>query len=150
MAQTLVPAELHQRWELALATSVVRRERAAELMAESAQNQTWSERVRCRSMALRECPPDRSTRGLVGFRIEGLVDDEPCVATFADDVLTCPAELRRRAEIVVALRETFPVGDGRAVPATLDGALGAVCATVMRAFSQIISLDLRTGEGGAR
>jgi len=150
MAQTLVPADLHQRWEHALATSVIRRERAAELLAESALAQTWAERVRYRSLALRERPAATAApQTLVAFRVEGLVDDEPCVAAYANDVLSCSDEVRHRAEVVVAMGETFSAGGGRTVVATLDGAVGAVLVTVMRAFSQILALDLRTGEGGA-
>ena len=80
-----------------------------------------------------------------GFVVTGEVDGRPAVARWSPSGgLICPAAVRDRAELVVALGETFGAGiDGREpVVAALDGDATAALLTVMRAFSRLTSLDV--------
>src|SRR5262245_41505115 len=146
VAQALVPADLHRRWEAARARSARSQERAAELVAAATLNRTRAEKVRLRSMALRGAD-DAPARSLVGFRIDGTVEDQPCVATFVDGTLSCSPSLLHRADIGVAMCETFWDGCGRWVTASLDGPVVAVLVTLMRACSRISSIEMCTSRG---
>jgi len=77
------------------------------------------------------------------FLVCGLLDDDAVEARWVPGHgLMCPPSLIARAEVVMALGETFSQGDdGWTVAATLDTPLGAML-TLMRAMSQVTSLDM--------
>lgn len=85
-------------------------------------------------------------RSVHAFRIEGLVDGVPAHARWSERGLECSPALLPRIEIVVAMGETFDPGGGRpVVQASLDGPLKAVLPTVIRAFSNVTSVELAIG-----
>jgi hypothetical protein len=69
------------------------------------------------------------------FRVEGTIGDHLVMARYeAGGLLDCDPLLRTHAELVVALGESFPLGDADdPLPATLDGPPVAVLLTLMRA-----------------
>ena len=80
-----------------------------------------------------------------GFRVDGLVDGQPVTAVLVDGRLDCPIELRTRAEIVVALGETFG-GDGLpCVRASLTDDPTAMLLTVLRAMSLVRHIAIDSG-----
>ncbi|HEX8803609.1 MAG TPA: hypothetical protein VF743_05435 [Acidimicrobiales bacterium] len=84
------------------------------------------------------------------FTVEGLVDGEVVRARWTvAGGLAAPDELVRRAEIVVALGETFSVEEGGdEVLAELDGHSMAALLTVVRAFTAVRSIRMATRAGG--
>lgn len=87
-------------------------------------------------------------RAVRAFRIEGVVDGESAHARWSAGELECSPALLQRIEIVVAMGETFDPGGGRPiVAASLDGPLKAVLPTVIRAFSNVTSIELAVGQG---
>ena len=77
------------------------------------------------------------------FVIRGIVDGRPSVARWSRGRLLADPELMRRAEVVVAMGETFTGYEGLPdVVASLDGAQPAVLLTVMRAFSRVTSVEV--------
>jgi hypothetical protein len=79
-----------------------------------------------------------------GFAIAGIVDGEPAVARWVEPLgLVCSTPWRRRAEIVVALGDTFFAGHGEPlIHATLDGDPMAVALTLVRAADRVTSIAL--------
>jgi hypothetical protein len=78
-----------------------------------------------------------------GFVLHGVVDGRPCVAKWSGDQLEADAELLRRAEVVIALGETFTCDDlPRQIPASLDDGLPMML-TLVRAFSRVTSVELQ-------
>jgi len=77
------------------------------------------------------------------FLVCGRLDDDEVEARWVPGHgLMCPPALLARAEVVVALGETFSPGDGGgSVTATLDTPLSAML-TIMRAMSSVTSLDM--------
>jgi len=77
------------------------------------------------------------------FLVCGLIDDDAVEARWVPGHgLMCPPSLIARAEVVMALGETFSQGEeGWTVAATLDTPLAAML-TLMRAMSQVTSLDM--------
>jgi hypothetical protein len=153
--------ELHDRLEEATAASAAARRRAARAVAVAVEVYARSERVRSDVIEVRSRRRGQRARSLLdgdarseshwveGFRIEGVVDDVPAHAVWSDGGLECSPALRQRAEIVVALGETFDPGRGRpALDASLDGPLTAVLPTVMRAFSRVTSVELAVRQTG--
>jgi hypothetical protein len=77
------------------------------------------------------------------FRIRGHVDDVPMVAVWTtEDGLVCPPALHQRAQVIVAMEDTFE--PGHATPrrtAALDGPdASVILLTVVRAFSAVTSV----------
>jgi hypothetical protein len=153
--------ELHDRLEEATAASAAARRRAARAVAQAVEVHARSERVRSDVIRVRSRRRGQSSGPLLagdargenhwveGFRIEGIVDDVPAHAVWSAGGLECTAALRQRAEIVVALGETFDPGRGRPqLDASLDGPLTAVLPTVMRAFSRVTSVELAVRQSG--
>ena len=134
----------------ALATSRAVTSKAAQLSAASQHSRRQAERLRLAGAARRQRPrPDRRPRGLAGFRIEGDVDGVRSVATFRGGRLTCSAELAARAQVVVAMGETFDCdGEGDPIEASLDGSSTALMLTLMRAFSSIDAVQISSGGRG--
>lgn len=90
-----------------------------------------------------------------GFVIQGFVDGRPVTARWSNGVLTADDELRRRAEVIVAMDDDFDLEEppGHRLGACLDGGITAALLTVLRAFSTVttIDVDLRPRfERGAR
>lgn len=77
------------------------------------------------------------------FLVSGLLDDDAVEARWVPGHgLMCAPSLIARAEVVMALGETFTQGDdGWTVAATLDTPLAAML-TLMRAMSHVTSLDM--------
>ena len=86
-----------------------------------------------------------------GFVVRGVVDGRPCVARCSGGELEADPELLRRADVVVAMGERFTTGDGVEVQASTDAGSIPLMLTLMRAFSQVTSveLELPVGAGGA-
>ena len=79
------------------------------------------------------------------FRIAGTVDDRPVVARWVrGHGLLCPDVLRRRAEVVVAMGDTFGDGDGPRVTASLAEPTAAML-TVLRALSRVTAIEIEGG-----
>jgi hypothetical protein len=81
------------------------------------------------------------------FVVRGFVDGLPSTARWHDGALDADPELIRRAQIVVALGETFCRDDepGNVVHADLKGGV-ATALTIMRAFSRVTSVELARRE----
>jgi hypothetical protein len=77
------------------------------------------------------------------FAIVGVLDGERVQARWwRARGLSCPEALRRRAQIVVALGDTFDPGDGRPpLVAALDGDPFTVALTLLRSLDQVVSVD---------
>jgi hypothetical protein len=85
---------------------------------------------------------------VLSFVVNGFVDGYPAHARYQEGRLWCSAELAERAEVVVAMGETFDPGDGRPeVLASLATTATAALLTVMRSFSQVSSVELGLGPG---
>ncbi|HEY7070420.1 MAG TPA: hypothetical protein VH479_09915 [Acidimicrobiales bacterium] len=83
---------------------------------------------------------------LLSFLVNGFIDGEPAHARYMDGQLFWSAEVATRAEVVVAMGETFDPGDGGPeVLASLASTPTAALLTVMRAFSQVSSVELGLG-----
>ncbi|HKE74670.1 MAG TPA: hypothetical protein VKB57_13705 [Acidimicrobiales bacterium] len=150
MARILMPDELHERWSRARARSVACTERAVRLTQDACAARTWAVQVRLDSIELRErSAPVRDEVMIVSFVVQGLVEEARVEASYELGRLECPPELRERAEVLVAMGETFGRPGGRATVATLDGPVSAVLLTVMRAFSRIYVLEVGTRQAGA-
>jgi hypothetical protein len=87
----------------------------------------------------------RREAGISGFVLRGLVDGTEAEACFEHGDLHCPDEVLRRAEVLVAMGETFGDPDTGTMAASLEGPVGAVLLTVMRAFSRVLVLEVATG-----
>ena len=90
-----------------------------------------------------ETTAEISTGVIQAFRIRGHVDDVPMVAVWTrQDGLVCSPALRQRAQVIVAMEDTFE--PGHATPrrtAALDGPdASVILLTVARAFSEITSV----------
>lgn len=81
-----------------------------------------------------------------GYVVTGTVDGAPVRATLERGELDLPAELRRRAQLVVDLGDTFDAGNGTLLEASLDGDPLIALLTAMRAFDRILSIEVQTGE----
>jgi len=84
---------------------------------------------------------------IIGFALESLVDGEAFSARWvAGGALECDRPLRDRAQIVVAMGETFETSSGgRKVCAKLDGTPVAALLTLMRASSRVLSFQFEYG-----
>lgn len=118
-----------------------------DLVARSIVIRTDSERLREASRATRETvrrARRRRTSGKPWFTVRGILDDRLTTAHWAPGFLDCEPELARRAEVVVALGETFSSLEvpGEIVPASLEQPPIAVLLTIMRALSTVTAVDL--------
>lgn len=159
MVLTATRRELHERLGHAVAVSTAAGQRAANAMAVAANVNAEARRVRLRAIDTRAGLCVRPTRAEIAlgsasdhravraFRIEGVVDGVPAHACWSAGELECSPALLQRIEIVVAMGETFDPGGGRPiVQASLDGPLEAVLPTVIRAFSNVTSIELAVGQ----
>ena len=116
--------------------------RAALLIDLSSRTRTEARSTRLRVLD-RRARHETST----SFRVVGMVEDHPMVARWVSGHgLVCPDLLRRRAEIVVAMGETFgdDDGDGPRVAASLAGPTAALL-TVLRALSRVTLIEVAAG-----
>ena len=110
---------------------------SAELLVRTSHLRDEARRTRLRVVERRA--PHRVP---AGFRIAGTVEDVPMVARWIEGHgLLCPEPLRRRAEVVVAMGETFGDEDGPRVTASLTERTAAML-TVLRALSRITSIEI--------
>lgn len=93
------------------------------------------------AQARRDFRPRRRSLGIEGFRLEGLVEDQPVTALWSGGKLECDPGLLDRAMLVVALGETFGGGDLRPVTASLTDGPTAAFLTLMRAMSVVHRLE---------
>ncbi len=143
MAQNPVREELYQRWRKARATSLACTADARRLTQAATATCGRARRLQVDAIEGRESVMlARWNAGIAGFRIEGVVDGTEAEASFERGRLRCPEEVLRRAEVVVALGDTFDDPDIGSVAATLDGPVGAVLLTVVRAFSRVHVLEV--------
>lgn len=143
MAQTPARDELYERCWQARATSLACRVRAGRLKQEATAAcwravQLLVDTMECRGSAAHA----RCEVGISTFLVGGLVDGAEAEATFENGRLRCPDVVLHRAQMVVAMGETFSDPDSGTVAATLDGPPGAVLLTVMRAFSRVLVLEV--------
>lgn len=151
MAQSLVPDELYQRLSRARAISRACTEHAIRLVQDAVASRDWALQVRLDAIELRERDvPPRGEATIASFLIRGLVDDQPVEARFEHGELSCTDEVRRRAEVMVAMGETLGGHGTRTVMATLDGPVGDVLVTMMRAFTRVFAFEVGTGRTSAR
>jgi hypothetical protein len=106
----------------------------------------------CLEASLSSCGPATKSRTLglwlTPYPLGLLVDGFPAHARYLDGRLWCSAEVAQRAEVVVAMGETFDPGDGDArIRASLAGTPTAALLTVIRAFSKVSSVELGLGPG---
>jgi hypothetical protein len=78
------------------------------------------------------------------FVIRGFVTDHPAVARWANGRLQAPAELRRRAERLIASGITFGADGLATIPAALDQGGTSALLTMMRCFDLITTVDVRS------
>ena len=86
----------------------------------------------------------------VAFEVAGIVDGVASVARWGPrSGLVCSPELRGRAEVVVAMGETFG-GDGAApLVASLDDGPTAALLTILRSFTRVTSINMGSRAFGA-
>ena len=137
--------ELRARRLAANTTSHEASARSSQLCAAARRCIVQAARTRTTAQALRGQRSRHRRPSFEAFRVEGLVDEVPVTAVFADGRLDCSAELLARAEIVVDLGETFGGDDLPSVEASLTDGPTAALLTVMRAMSVVHSLDIVPG-----
>ena len=151
MARSLVADVLHQRLERAHAVSQACTEHAIRLAQDANASREWALKVRLDAIELREREvPAPGDATIASFRVRGLVDGLPAEAHFEDGRLDCPEDVLHRAEVMVALAESLGGQPSRMVKATLDGPVGDVLVTVMRAFSRVYAFEVGTRRHPAR
>ena len=149
MAKVPSRDELYRRLRRARDASHAFGADSRRLMQESAAACWRALQLQVDSIELRETAVLTRTEVQISrFLVGGLVDGAEAEATFENGLLTCPDEVLRRAEMVVAMGETFSDPDAETVEATLDGPAGAVLLTVMRAFSRVLVLEVGTEPDG--
>ncbi len=132
----------HERVDLAI-------QAARRLIGESQAlgRETVVLRDRARVFRLRR-EAERGRAGLItpalgGFTAYGYVEHEPVAAVFGRGELRASESLRERAQVLVAMGETFGSDDERgAVRATLIWPPDAVLLTVLRAMSRVATVEL--------
>ena len=150
--------ETRRRWDDAMALSRRLCECSSLLVVSSKEARASAERTRVVSVSRRAERDDAAAGGVVeaelggvvepggdvqSFVVTGFVDDLPAHARYVEGRLWCSAEVAERAEVVVAMGETFDPGDGGPeVMASLDSTATAALLTVMRAFSHVSSVAL--------
>ena len=150
--------ETRRRWDDAVALSRRLCECSSLLVVSSKEARVSAERTRVVSASRRAERDDAAAGGVVeaelggvvepggdvqSFVVTGFVDDLPAHARYVEGRLWCSAEVAERAEVVVAMGETFDPGDGGPeVMASLDSTATAALLTVMRAFSHVSSVAL--------
>jgi len=150
--------ETRRRWDDAMALSRRLCECSSLLVVSSKEARVSAERTRVVSVSRRAERDDAAAGGVVeaelggvvepggdvqSFVVTGFVDDLPAHARYVEGRLWCSAEVAERAEVVVAMGETFDPGDGGPeVMASLDSTATAALLTVMRAFSHVSSVAL--------
>jgi hypothetical protein len=158
MSLTVDPHELRDRLNQAATTSAAARERAANAIAVAVDVHSRSQRLRLEAIDTRARRGVRAAHRAVryndgsenacmrSFRIEGDVDGSPAHARWSEAGLECSPALLERAEIIVAMGDTFDPGGGRpVVDASLDGPLTEVMPTIIRAFSSVSSIEVALG-----
>ena len=145
MADSPVPDMLYQRLSQDRAVTRACTERAMRLVQDATASRDWALQVRLDAIELRERDvPPRGEATIASFRIRGFVDGTTVEACFEDGRLHCPEEVLRRAEVLVAMGETFGGVGTRTVMATIDGPVGEVLVTVMRTFSRVFAIEVGT------
>lgn len=94
---------------------------------------------------LRGLSMDRTDqRAAVGFVVRGLIEGRPSVARWEGGRLVAEPELIRRAQVMIGMGEYFDSEHDptHVVMASLDGGGYDVMLTVMRAFTQVTSIEL--------
>jgi hypothetical protein len=155
--------ETRRRWDDAMALSRRLCECSSLLVVSSKEARVTAERTRVVSVSRRAERDDAAAGGVVeaepggvveaepggdvqSFVVTGFVEDLPAHARYVEGRLWCSAEVAERAEVVVAMGETFDPGDGGPeVMASLDSTPTAALLTVMRAFSHVCSVALGLG-----
>jgi len=151
MGQTPVRDDLYRRCSETRATSRANKARATRLTEEAAAACTLAVRLRLDAIGLREWAAQiRREVGISAFVLRGLVDGAEAEACFEHGRLRCPDEVLRRAEVMVAMGETFGDADTGTLAASLEGPPDAVLLTVMRAFSRVLVLEVAAGRPIAR
>jgi len=135
---------------MAMARSRVLCSHAGRLVASSRQARVSAARAKVTAVTLRggsaKSIAEDSEGEVQGFVVDGFVDGRPASARYSDGLLWCSFELAQLAEVVVAMGETFDPGDGGpVVRASLDTTATAALLTVVRAFSQVSSVELGLG-----
>jgi hypothetical protein len=140
-------AAVRRRLVDAIARSRVLCNRSGRLLASSRATRVTAEWSRVESVSRRTASDDVLAEGQVlSFVVKGFVDGYPAHARYQEGQLWCSAEVAERAEVVVALGETFDPGDGGPeVLASLATTPTAALLTVMRSFSQVSSVELGLG-----
>jgi hypothetical protein len=158
MSLTTGPHELRDRLDEATTASAAARERATQAVAVAVEAHSHSQRLRLEAIDTRARRGVRAAHWAIAdsagsgnacmpsFRIEGVVDGSPAHARCSEAGLECSPALLQRAEIIVAMGDTFDPGGGRPVVyASLDGPLTEVLPTIIRAFSSVSSIEVAVG-----
>jgi hypothetical protein len=92
---------------------------------------------------------DRSDYGAASFEIVGMIEERVVSAQWTGTSVDCSAELRTRAELLVAMEETFDYeGCPSPIRATLDDSPVALFLTLTRACDKVTSASFVFGSGG--
>lgn len=142
-----------ERVELAMARSETVLERSTSTATHAAATRWAAAGTRASAAEVRSArartrrPVD--ARSLRWFEVSGVVDGVPVRAEWRDGTLTCSPSLLARAQLVVALGDTFDREEGEPILATLDGSSTAVLLTIVRALSRMTTVEMgfRTGHG---
>ena len=78
------------------------------------------------------------------YVVTGTVDGVPVRARLERGELDLPPRLRRRAQLIVDLGDTFDAGDGTYLEASLEGEPLVALLTAMRACDRILSIEVQT------
>ena len=143
--------DLRGRYEDTMATAQRLCRRSSVALEASRVLQLTAREVRGRAERYRRQQRAIDPRVDVAFEVEGIVDGVASVARWGPrSGLVCSPELRGRAEVVVAMGETFG-GDGAAplVVASLDGGPTAALLTILRSFTRVTSINMGSRAFGA-
>jgi hypothetical protein len=77
----------------------------------------------------------------ISFVVQGEIDGRPVAARWVDGELHCDADVRDRADLVVAMGERFGHG-AHEITASVDDDFGAALLTVVRSLSRIRSVEI--------
>jgi hypothetical protein len=134
--------------------AAMRRARTLEATAIRLRGSARAEYLRCRARATRSpAPAPAPARGLIGFTVEGVVDERPVRARWHNGRLRCDEPLYQRALLLIDLGEELVYTDPpRRFAATLDGRPVAIALTLLRACDRVTAfqVDLPESAGVSR
>ena len=86
------------------------------------------------------------SRSGLSFVVRGIIDGRPLTAHWCDGHLDTDPEVRRRAEVIVAMEDQFISDDGYPLQASLVGGFASLL-TLTRAFTRVTSVEIDLQHG---